>query len=76
MSGQSDLERTVIASSFGTDLGYTVTLERSTGRTIAGTTEMGSLRVTHVYRLESGRWRIVHRHADPLIDKRPPRAST
>ena len=72
----SDLERTVIASSFGSHIGYMVTLERSTATTIAGTTEMGSLRVTHVFRLENDQWKIVHRHADPLLDKRPPQAST
>ena len=33
---------------------------------------MSRLRVTHVYRLEGDRWKIVHRHADPLIDKAPP----
>jgi ketosteroid isomerase-like protein len=28
-----------------------------------------SLRVTHVYRRESAEWRLVHRHADPLVKK-------
>ena len=33
---------------------------------------MSWLRVTHVYRLEDDRWKIVHRHADPLVEKVPP----
>jgi hypothetical protein len=28
------------------------------------------LRVTQVFRREAGEWRLVHRHADPLIHKR------
>ncbi len=31
-----------------------------------------SLRVTSVYRLEHGRWMLVHRHADPITTPRPP----
>lgn len=27
------------------------------------------LRVTHVYRLEGGDWKLVHRHADPLAER-------
>ena len=30
----------------------------------------GSLRVTSVLRPEDGRWRIVHRHADPIVTPR------
>jgi len=31
-----------------------------------------ALRVTHVYRKEDGAWKLVHRHADPLINKMAP----
>ena len=35
-----------------------------------------NLRVTHVVRCEGSEWRIVHRHADPLIEtKMPPKAA-
>jgi len=33
-----------------------------------------TLRVTHVFRLEDDQWKIVHRHADPLIDVAVPEA--
>ena len=33
-------------------------------------TTLVSLRCTSVFRLEDGRWRIVHRHADPITESR------
>jgi hypothetical protein len=30
------------------------------------------LRVTQTFRLEDGRWRLVHRHADELVEKLEP----
>jgi ketosteroid isomerase-like protein len=30
-----------------------------------------AVRVTSVYRLESGGWKLVHRHADPITTPRP-----
>jgi ketosteroid isomerase-like protein len=57
------------------DLGYTVSVERGTAR-LPGQTEPVPmvLRVTHVHRRIDGRWRVVHRHADPITDKTPPEA--
>ena len=45
----------------GSDLACTVALEHHSDRT---------LRITHVYRREDGAWRLVHRHADPLAERR------
>jgi ketosteroid isomerase-like protein len=30
------------------------------------------LRVTHVFGKENGQWKLLHRHADPLIGKSAP----
>lgn len=60
----------VIAAGASGDLAYTVGFEHNTvsvnGRPITHT-----LRTTHVYRRESGRWRIVHRHGDPVPEEPP-----
>jgi ketosteroid isomerase-like protein len=58
-SGYWDYEP--ISSVFGADVGYTVWMER-------GEADGDPLRVTHVFRLEDDQWKIVHRHADPLVD--------
>jgi ketosteroid isomerase-like protein len=51
-------------------LWYTVAIERSEAR-VAGQDAPASmgLRVTHLFRKEDGEWKMIHRHADPLIDK-------
>lgn len=55
------------------DFGYTVTIERSSVRVI-GTEAPApmALRVTHLFRKENGAWRMIHRHADPLMSKTAP----
>jgi ketosteroid isomerase-like protein len=61
--------------SFGThatpELAYLVEVERFEAR-VGAEREMvsGALRVTSVLRPESGTWRIVHRHADPITTPR------
>ena len=55
------------------DLAYTVAIERSTVRLAgAATTAPMILRVTHAFRKENGHWKLLHRHADPLIDTTAP----
>jgi ketosteroid isomerase-like protein len=54
----------LIAADADGDLAYTVGIERYTATTAAGATVRNELRVTHVYRREDGRWKIVHRHGD------------
>jgi ketosteroid isomerase-like protein len=51
------------------DMAYAVEIERSTTR-MAGSSEVQrlALRVTTVFRREDGRWKVVHRHADPLMN--------
>jgi ketosteroid isomerase-like protein len=62
-----------ISSAASGDLAYTVAIER-TEALVAGQDEPApmALRVTHIFRKENGVWKLVHRHADPLIDKMAP----
>ena len=55
------------------DLAYTVWIERSRMK-VGGADELVpvALRVTTIFRLEDGKWRIVHRHADPIATPQPP----
>jgi ketosteroid isomerase-like protein len=55
------------------DLAYTVWIERSRMK-VGGADEMAptALRVTTIFRLEDGEWRIAHRHADTITSPRPP----
>ena len=55
------------------DLGYTIEIEEVRGR-VAGRGEPSTiaLRVSSVFRLEEGGWRLVHRHADPRVALQAP----
>ncbi len=52
------------------DGAYSIWLEKNMSR-LVGQQEAQPfvLRVTHLYRREAGRWKVIHRHADPIIDK-------
>lgn len=66
--GQEELSATV-----GTDVACLVSLEHwsyTNPENHAAT--LLELRVTQVFRREDGTWRLVHRHADPLVQKPPP----
>lgn len=54
------------------DLAWLAFVERATV-TFAGSTEprRWDLRVTEVFRQSADGWERVHRHADPLVDRRP-----
>ena len=54
------------------DLAYIVEIERFKAK-IGGKEEfaLGALRVTTIFRREGGRWKVVHRHADPITTPRP-----
>lgn len=50
------------------DLAYTVQTEhRRLSRPGQSEPENNVIRATHVLRKENGQWRLVHRHADPLV---------
>ena len=53
------------------DLAYIVEIERLEAK-VGGSEEVTpvALRVTSIFRLEDGTWKIVHRHADPITTRR------
>ncbi len=62
----------LIANYVSDDLACIVEVER--GRTKVGGGEdlvQVAVRVTSVFRLEHGNWKLVHRHADPITTPRP-----
>jgi ketosteroid isomerase-like protein len=64
-----------ISSTVSGDLAYTVAIERSEVLVVDQDKPAPmALRVTHIFRKENGVWKLVHRHADPLIDKTAPAA--
>jgi ketosteroid isomerase-like protein len=65
-SGKSELE--LVQAYASGDMVVLVTIERQRGE-VGGLPEQDwSLRVTLVYRREGPEWRLVHRHADPLVN--------
>lgn len=66
--GQANFE--LLALTESGDLAYTVWIERGEVR-VAGQEEFRPmvLRVTQIYRREGNAWKIVHRHADAIIEK-------
>ncbi len=56
----------------GTDVGYVFEIERFDPKlTGQEGLEAWALRVTMIFRLEEGGWKLVHRQADPLTAQRP-----
>ena len=64
-----------LSSGVSGDLAYTVGIERSVVRLAGETVDAPMvLRVTHVFRRDAGEWKLVHRHADPLVNTTAPAA--
>lgn len=55
------------------DLASTVSIEYKTSR-LGNSTERSNqtFRVTQIFRREKGEWKLLHRHADPLMEKKSP----
>jgi ketosteroid isomerase-like protein len=57
----------------GADLACTVEVERFETKVGGGSDATPVvLRTTSIFRREDGAWRVVHRHADPILSARPP----
>lgn len=55
------------------DLAFTVGIERQEGARVGDQNPMQrALRATQIFRREAGTWKLLHRHADPLIEKKAP----
>ena len=54
------------------ELAYLVEVERCRAK-VGGRSDMTpvAVRVTSIFRPEDGIWKLVHRHADPIVDFRP-----
>jgi ketosteroid isomerase-like protein len=63
--GEAELD--VLQSYTSGDLAVLVAIERQHGHVGALPEQEWSLRVTLVFRLDGSEWRLVHRHADPLV---------
>ncbi len=61
---------------FSGDLGFTVAIEREEGVRLSNQQDstQRALRVTQIFRKEGGTWKLLHRHADPLVEKKAPSA--
>jgi len=59
-----------LAMGMSGDLAYTIWIEKGEVR-VAGREELSPLaiRVTHIYRREEGRWKLIHRHGDAVTEK-------
>ena len=66
-SGEGELE--LVQSYASGDLIVLVLIEHQHAAVGGLPDQDWSLRVTHVYRREGAEWRVVHRHADPLVKK-------
>jgi ketosteroid isomerase-like protein len=65
-SGEADLE--LVQSYASGDMAVLVAIERQHGEVGGLPDQDWSLRVTLVFRREGSEWRLVHRHADPLVN--------
>lgn len=76
VNSEAKLDVEYLATSVSRDLAYTVAIERAKVR-LAGQAAPApmALRVTHVFRRENGAWKLVLRHADPLMQKTAPEAT-
>jgi ketosteroid isomerase-like protein len=65
----------VLSSGTSGDLAYTISIERAETLVVGqDKPRLHELRVTHLFRKEGDDWKLIHRHADPLMAKTAPDA--
>src|SRR5215510_10608382 len=70
--GRQKVEQTLAGAASHYRDGEVVEVERGRAKVGgAGDVAPVAVRVTSVFRLESGSWKLVHRHADPITSPRP-----
>jgi ketosteroid isomerase-like protein len=68
LEGQRTIE--LLSMALSGDLAYTVWIERGETRVVGSDALRPSgLRVTHIFRREEGAWKVIHRHADAIMEK-------
>jgi ketosteroid isomerase-like protein len=75
-ASQAKLTVEYLTSCVSGDLAFTTAIERSEVK-VEGQERAASmaLRVTHIFRREDGTWKLMLRHADPLVARTPPEAA-
>jgi ketosteroid isomerase-like protein len=60
------------------DLAFTVAIEHQENVRLGNQSKPASqaLRATQIFRKEGGTWKLLHRHADPLVEKKTPSPSS
>ncbi|MBV9919519.1 MAG: nuclear transport factor 2 family protein [Pseudonocardia sp.] len=71
LTGGSGYRNEVLNAQVVGDVAYTASLEHSLAPADGSTPAEITLRVTQVYRLEDGKWRIAHRHGDIVAPTHP-----
>jgi ketosteroid isomerase-like protein len=73
--GKMEYTYLTIGVSASGDVAYTVTIDRGAVHLVDQPAPLPmALRVTTIFRKESGAWKLIHRHEDPLMTKAPPAA--
>ena len=70
MQGGRATDFDLVATYLAENLAVVVEVEHGETRLGGADLSPAALRVTSVYRLESGAWKLVHRHADPITTPR------
>jgi ketosteroid isomerase-like protein len=64
LSGGRDVRYEMMSFDVSADMAWTAGVLRFTGTMDGGPLTRYTLRLTHVYRLEDGEWKVVHEHSD------------